>query len=48
MQFLTLSRRRAGLCCEIDLHRRLEAEAGFFEIDTVVPLRPYDSSAGCP
>lgn len=28
MQFLTLSRRRAKLCCEADFHRRLEAEAG--------------------
>jgi hypothetical protein len=28
MQFLTLSRRRAKLCCEVDFHRRLEAEAG--------------------
>ena len=94
MQYLTLSRRRAQLCCEADFHRRLEAEAGLvrdlreagiirqiwhrgdapgecllieaqneeaaravlemsplvrtglFEIDTVVPLRSYDSLAG--
>jgi hypothetical protein len=91
MQFLTLSRRRAELCCAADFHRSLEAEAGIvrdlrqagiirqiwhrgdapgeclliearneetarailelsplvrtglFEIDTVVPLRAYDS-----
>jgi hypothetical protein len=91
MQFLTLSRRRSRLCLEVDLHRRLEAEAGFvhdlrqagvireiwhrvdapgecllieaqseeaaravlelsplvgtglFEIDTIVPLRSYES-----
>jgi hypothetical protein len=96
MQFLTLSRRRAKLCCEVDFQRRLEAEAGLvrdlrqagiirqiwhrgdapgecllieaqneesarailemsplvrtglFEIDTVVPLRSYDSIAGSP
>jgi hypothetical protein len=28
MQFLTLSRRRAEFCCQVDFHRRLEAEAG--------------------
>ena len=28
MQFLTLSRRRAELCGEVDFQRRLEAEAG--------------------
>jgi len=28
MQFMTLSRHRAQLCCEADFHRRLEAEAG--------------------
>lgn len=96
MQFLALSRRRASLCCEVDFHRRLEAEAslvrdllqagtirqiwhrgdapgeclliearneeaaravlemsplvgtGLFEIDTVVPLRSYDSFPGSP
>lgn len=94
MQFLTLSRRRAKLCCDSDFQRRLEAEAGLvrdlrqagiirqiwhrvdapgeclliearneesaravlemsplfrsglFEIDAIVPLRPYDAVAG--
>jgi muconolactone delta-isomerase len=27
MRFMTLSRRRAELCCDVDFHRRLEAEA---------------------